>query len=247
MAVAPGSKLQHLYDLAKASFQNGRRPSPQEVHQLKAAFGAVPLEELGVKPPAAQPVLTTHPNFFQRVWGWQRAPGTRPPPVMYLHVYEDADLTIGIFCLPASATLPLHNHPGMTVLSRVLYGDMLVKAYDWADPANASAAAAAPQDAHVITDRIVRGGDPPEVLYPTSGGNMHSFTAASPCAVLDLLAPPYAPEAGRDCKYYSADKEDVHEGGTVGLQEKVAPAEFVVLPGKYQGVRINPFRAARCV
>jgi len=34
------------------------------------------------------------------------------------------------------------------------------------------------------------------------GGNIHSFTALSPCAVLDVLTPPYAPNCGRDCTYY---------------------------------------------
>ena len=36
----------------------------------------------------------------------------------YLHVHEDADLSMGIFRLQRGACLPLHNHPGMTVLSR---------------------------------------------------------------------------------------------------------------------------------
>ena len=43
----------------------------------------------------------------------------RPTPsITYQHIAEDATMSMGIFRVPKGKQLPLHNHPGMTVLSR---------------------------------------------------------------------------------------------------------------------------------
>ena len=38
--------------------------------------------------------------------------------VRYMHIFEDSVISLGIFQLPMGASIPLHDHPGMTVISR---------------------------------------------------------------------------------------------------------------------------------
>lgn len=56
--------------------------------------------------------------------------------------------------------------------------------------------------AKLAVDKVLTASSAPSVLYPKAGGNLHCFTAVSPCAVLDVLSPPYNEDKGRRCTYY---------------------------------------------
>ena len=55
-------------------------------------------------------------------------------PVTYIKVLEDIDVSIGIFIVKAGSRLPLHNHPNMYGLLKVVYGMVDVKIYSKFEP-----------------------------------------------------------------------------------------------------------------
>lgn len=174
-------------------------------------------------------------------------------PITYLHIYECHSFTIGIFCLPTSSVIPLHDHPGMTVLSKILYGSMHVKAYDWIEPP-CIARRARPDNFPVRLTKmhmetVLSAPCETTVLYPKSGGNLHCFTAVTPCAVLDVLAPPYSEAAGRRCTYYrdypySSFYEDKpekleNEDDYAWLEAIEAPEDLQMRSGVYTGPAVQ--------
>ena len=175
------------------------------------------------------------------------------PAITYHHIAEDAEVSLGVFVLPAGASIPLHNHPGMTVLSRVLAGRLALRSFDWA-PGEAPPSTTSWRDATLVADAVLTAGAPPASLRPASGGNIHSFTAVGgPAAVLDLLAPPYRPDAdGRDCTYYEeappapGTRAPTRPGTRARLRAVEAPSWFTVERAPYHGVEVtlSPGRTA---
>ncbi|KAI7992698.1 Plant cysteine oxidase 2 [Camellia lanceoleosa] len=161
-----------------------------------------------------------------------------------------------MFFLPATAVIPLHNHPGMTVFSKLLRGTMHIKAYDWVDPVNSddSVQPSQPRLARLKADSVFTAPCDTSVLYPTSGGNIHAFTAITPCVVLDVMGPPYSKDDGRDCSYYrdipynalsNGEKNTVaKEGGgdSYGWLEEIEMPEDSQMDGiEYLGPPISEF------
>lgn len=81
---------------------------------------------------------------------------------------------------------------------RVLYGQLHVRSYDWANTQHSSPDGSGQTSftAKLVLDEVVEPTSAPAVIFPSAGGNIHQFTAVTDCAVLDILAPPYSPRGG---------------------------------------------------
>lgn len=183
----------------------------------------------------------------------------KQPPITYLHLFEDEEMSMGIFCLPAGATIPLHDHPDMTVFSRVLYGKLFIQAFDWVDgnegvaPVQTNGSGghgavmgsedpkAPARHAKLVVARVQGVSDPAAVLFPKYNGNIHTFTALTDCAVLDVLSPPYNAKFGRDCTYYYVASHDPAHPGLVSL----VCAVLLVLIQLYHHLSTGGARPAR--
>lgn len=191
--------VQKLFETCKVVFASagtGFVPPPQDIDMLCTVLDGIKPEDVGLRPDL--------PYF-------RTSATQRMPRITYLHIYECEKFSMGIFCLPPSGVIPLHNHPGMTVFSKLLFGTMHIKSYDWVvDLPPESPSTIKPSEgqdpemrlAKVKVDADFTAPCNPSILYPEDGGNLHCFTAVTACAVLDVLGPPYSDAEGRHCTYY---------------------------------------------
>ncbi|GER41802.1 hypothetical protein STAS_18540 [Striga asiatica] len=187
--------LQELFDCCKHAFKGpGTVPSPVDVQKLQLIIDCMKPEDVG---------LSKDLQFFKPK---PEVEGTTPR-VTSATIHKCQNFELCIFFIPAKGVIPLHNHPEMTVFSKLLLGTMHIKAYDWVfdTPNKFDDRSTIPSKLRLAKLKANKTFTAPcdtSVLYPTSGGNIHEFRALTPCAVLDVIGPPYSKEDGRDGSFY---------------------------------------------
>ncbi|CAM9308343.1 unnamed protein product [Ascophyllum nodosum] len=137
---------------------------------------------------------------------------------------------ITIFVIPEGGEIPLHDHPNMAVLTKILFGSLHVESYDLVgrsgdeagekEPTTLSRTTSAEAGARTASGGSGRrheavsspprsvGAETPSFLLTPSKGNVHAFKAPVTCAVLDILIPPYDIDRGRTCTFYRVETPD---------------------------------------
>lgn len=143
----------------------------------------------------------------------------------YQEVLSSRDMTVAVFFLRAGTSLPLHDHPGMHVFGRLLFGQMRVLNFD---PVPGSPPpVGGPEGSFLATlrDDAVLG--PHAVTYGLgpNEGNYHELHALEDTAFFDVLSPPYDEYAGRDCNYFRRERvaEDGEADARPGRLEILVP------------------------
>lgn len=118
---------------------------------------------------------------------------------------------VSLFLLPAGGAIPLHDHPDMVVLMRVVLGRVRVTSLDRVDR---RALLARPGGDRVLTpaDGVLEAG-------PTHG-NLHAIEALEASAFVDVLTPDYADD--RPCTYF-VQRGTPDADGLVGLRPVAPP------------------------
>ncbi|PAA81020.1 hypothetical protein BOX15_Mlig029414g1 [Macrostomum lignano] len=143
-------------------------------------------------------------------------------PVVYLHIVDNGVLSMGIYVLRPGARIPLHDHPGMFGLCKLLHGSLRCRAYTtlpagqrpntlpptplrgWQRDALLADLTPAKLAMDLVLSVASAQRQQQTIVHTPTEANFHELQALSDgAAFLEILAPPYDHDLGRRvCRYY---------------------------------------------
>lgn len=171
-----------------------------------------------------------HPQFMSEQL-WKRK---NKAPVTYVDIYDDPNLSVGIFILKPGMKLPLHDHPHMYGLIKVIAGVIKITSFSLNTEATRKAGGDGfemktklssfihsfigdnnffrKEITAELSSEILATADTGSCVLEPEKGNLHEVeSVGGPAAFIDILSPPYEtyiPNVGpRKCCYYKVVKE----------------------------------------
>eukprot|EP01059_Diplonema_ambulator_P035772 TRINITY_DN857_c0_g1_i2.p1 TRINITY_DN857_c0_g1~~TRINITY_DN857_c0_g1_i2.p1 ORF type:complete len:252 (+),score=41.27 TRINITY_DN857_c0_g1_i2:213-968(+) len=139
-----------------------------------------------------------------------RKPGKGLDEVACMLFEQSEDFTLCYFFIPPGKKLPLHDHPGMEIIQKVVFGSVRVRGFDWVDTRHPNPQDLSPDHnteglAYEVYNQTFTQDSPVTRIHPNQGGILHEISAEGTeiAGFLDFIAPPYSPLT-RDCTYYTA-------------------------------------------
>jgi hypothetical protein len=132
-----------------------------------------------------------------------------------MNIVNSKEFDIQVFVIPKGKQLPLHDHPSMIVLSKLVSGTLKVRSFS-PESSNKNHETSAGKAS--LTVSTTRTSSDAAWLLSAEENNVHELIANETSIVFDVLLPPYV-EPDRPCNFYKA----VESEGQWSLENVPAP------------------------
>ncbi|XP_019870600.1 2-aminoethanethiol dioxygenase [Aethina tumida] len=235
------SQIVNVLRQARKTFASNPELMYQNIELLKAILDRTTSEDVNLNPQFATEDL------------WKR-PGKAP--VTYIDIFENHHFTVGVFVLKPGMKLPLHDHPEMHGLIKVISGKIKVRSYSVVQNESTSqsnlfairnlkASRFAQLRSNILlvekNDDVVLDAQSETCILEPEKRNLHEIESVDgPAAFIDILAPPYEsiiPNVGeRKCNYYCILSQD--SPNVFKLQKVGCPSWYWTDSYQYSGPEI---------
>ena len=149
---------------------------------LQPLMSGVSFQDLGLKPP----------------------PASQMPLIGYMSLEERPEYTICFFFIPPGKTLPLHDHPSMNIVQKVVFGNVRVRGFDWVKPRGEYIMDVPEGLAYEVYNKVFTADDGSTFIEPDAGGVLHEISAEGDgvAGFVDCISPSYV-QFVRDCTYFT--------------------------------------------